>query len=223
VSRTRKIFSVIALVAAWTVVTASSASAADCGPTGTEVTGLSEPQMESSIACLINQQRASYGLQPVAPNGDLREAALSHSNEMIRESYFEHTSPAGLSFMDRIESTGYMQSARSWVVGENLVWGTGPRSTPQAVVTAWMNSPPHRENLLRPTFREIGVAALPGTPENQSDMTGVTVSSEYGYRTFGKSKKAKTKSKAKARARKHKGSKSKARKARAHKHRHHKH
>jgi uncharacterized protein YkwD len=222
VSRTRKIFSVIALVAAWTVVTASSASAADCGPTGTEVTGLSEPQMESSIACLINEQRASYGLQPVAPNGDLREAALSHSSEMISESYFEHTSPAGLTFTDRIESTGYMQSARSWVVGENLVWGTGPRSTPQALVTSWMNSPPHRENLLRPTFREIGIAAVPGTPQSQSDLTGVTVSSEYGYRTFGKAK-SKSKSKSKAKARKHKGSKSKARKARAHKHRHHKH
>ena len=220
-SRTRKIFSVIALLAAWTVVTASSASAADCGPTGTEVTGLSEAQMESSIACLINQERSSYGLPAVSPNGDLRQAALSHSNEMISEGYFEHTSPAGLTFMDRIESTGYMHSARSWVVGENLVWGTGPRSSPEALVTAWMNSPPHRENLLRPNFREIGIAAVPGTPESQSDPTGVTVSSEYGYRTFGKTK---AKNKAKAKAGKHKGSKGKARKARAHKkHRHHKH
>jgi uncharacterized protein YkwD len=219
VSRTRKIFSVIAVVAAWTVVTAASASAADCGPTGTEVSGLSEPQMESSIDCLINQERASYGLQPVAPNGDLRQAALSHSNEMVSQGYFEHTSPAGVTFMDRIESSGYMHKARSWVVGENLVWGTGPRSTPQALVTSWMNSPPHRENLLRPNFREIGIAAVPGTPESQSDLTGVTVSSEYGYRARGK-----TKAKGKAKARKHQQSTAKARKARAHKkHRRHKH
>jgi uncharacterized protein YkwD len=220
VSRTRKILSVIGLVAAWTVVSASSASAADCGPIGTDVTGLSEPQMESSIACLINQERSSYGLRPVASNGDLRRAALSHSNEMISEGYFEHTSPAGLTFMDRIESTGYVRNARSWVVGENLVWGTGPRSTPQALVTAWMSSPPHRQNLLRPNFREIGIAAVPGTPESQSDLTGVTVSSEYGYRNLGK---AKSKSKAKAKARKHQGSKAKARKARAHKHKHRRH
>jgi uncharacterized protein YkwD len=169
--------------------------------------------MESSIACLINQERSSYGLHAVSPNGDLRQAAVSHSNEMISEGYFEHTSPAGLTFENRIESTGYMHSARRWVVGENLVWGTGPRSTPEALVTAWMNSPPHRENLLRPNFREIGIAAVPGTPESQSDSTGVTVSSEYGYRSFRKGK-AKAKNKAKA----------KARKARAHKkHRHHKH
>ena len=103
---------------------------------------------------------------------------------MINQGYFEHTSPAGLTFIDRIEATGYMRGARSWVVGENLVWGTGPLSTPQALVTAWMNSPPHRENLLRPTFREIGIAAVAGTPVSSGDLTGVTVSSEYGYRTF---------------------------------------
>jgi uncharacterized protein YkwD len=207
VSRTRKILSVIALVAAWTVVATSSASAADCGPTDTQVTGLNEAQMESSIDCLINVQRTSYGLQPVTLNADLHQAALSHSNEMINQGYFEHTSPAGLTFMDRIEAAGYMNGARTWVVGENLVWGTGPLSTPQALVTAWMNSPPHRENLLRPTFSEIGIAAVPGTPVSRTDLTGVTVSSEYGYRTFAKAKKGKR-------------SKAKAKKARAHKRRH---
>jgi len=212
VSRPRYILSVIALVAAWTLVATSSASAADCGPTGTQVTGLSQPQMESSIACLINVQRSANGLHTVTPNGDLRQAALGHSNEMISQHYFEHTSPAGVTFEDRIAATGYMRSARSWVVGENLVWGTGPLSTPQAVVTSWMNSPPHRENLLRPSFREIGIAAVAGTPQSRSDLSGVTVSSEYGDRTFDGGK-------AKAASRKHKP---KARKARSHKRKHHK-
>ena len=201
-SRSSKILSLIAVTATWALASSATASAADCGPVDTQVSGLSEAQMESSISCLINDERTSYGLQPVTPNSDLRQAALSHSNEMVDQSYFEHTSPAGLTFMDRIEGTGYMNGARTWTVGENLVWGTGPLSTPQALVTAWMNSPPHRENLLRPTFREIGLAAVDGTPVSSSDLTGVTVSSEYGYRTFG-SKKAK-----------HKGKARKARKAR---------
>jgi uncharacterized protein YkwD len=201
-------------MAAWMLVASAPASAANCGPVNTQITGLNETQMESSITCLINDERSSYGLRPVTGNGDLRQAAVSHSSEMISESYFEHTSPAGLSFIDRIQSTGYMNGARSWTVGENLVWGTGPLSTPQALVTAWMNSPPHRENLLRPAFREIGVAALPGTPVSRNDLTGVTVSSEYGYRTFGANR---------AKARSHKGHKSrKAHKARRlrKKHRH---
>ena len=194
-SRARIILCLIAVAATWTLVSSASASASDCGPVGTEVSGLSQAQMESSITCLINDQRTSNGLSPVASNGDLREAAVSHSNEMINQSYFEHTSPAGLTFIDRIESTGYMNGTRTWTVGENLVWGTGPLSTPQALVTAWMNSPPHRENLLRPAFRELGVAAVAGTPQITPDLTGVTVSSEYGYRTFG-GKKSKGKAKA---------------------------
>jgi len=199
VSRRKNILSVIALVATWALVAGSSASAADCGPVDTQVTGLNEAQMEGSITCLINDERTSHGLQPVTENANLRQAAMSHSSEMISQSYFEHTSPAGVTFMDRIESTGYMRGARSWTVGENLVWGNGPLSTPQALVTAWMNSPPHRENLLRPSFRELGVAALAGTPESKSDLTGVTVSSEYGLRTFdGNHKKSKRKGKGKA-------------------------
>jgi uncharacterized protein YkwD len=177
------------------LVAGSPASAADCGPVNTEVDGLSQATMESSITCLVNDERTSHGLQPVAANGDLRQAALSHSTEMVNQGYFEHTSPAGLTFMDRIESTGYMHGARSWTVGENLVWGSGPLSTPQSLVTAWMNSPPHRENLLRPNFREMGVAAVTGTPVSRLDHLGVTVSSEYGARTFA-AKKPKHKGKA---------------------------
>jgi uncharacterized protein YkwD len=203
VSRKRNIASFIALVATWTLVASAQASASDCGPVNTQVTGLSEPQMESSIACLINDERAANGLAPVSPSSQLREAAMSHSSEMIDLSYFEHTSPAGLTFMNRIEATGYLRGARTWSVGENLVWGTGPLSTPRSLVTAWMNSPPHRENLLRPSYREIGIAALPGTPISDSDLTGVTVSSEYGIRTFAAKTKKKSKGKAHKARKKH--------------------
>jgi uncharacterized protein YkwD len=178
------------------LVTGSPASATTCPNTEVQVTGLSQDAMEGSIACLINEQRVAYGVRPVQPNASLRQAALSHSTEMVRESYFEHTSPAGVTFVSRIEATGYMRGARSWEVGENLVWGNGPLSTPQSLVTSWMNSPPHRENLLRGRFREIGIAAVVGTPLNSSDGSGVTVSSEYGFRSFAKKRRH---SKAKAR------------------------
>jgi uncharacterized protein YkwD len=186
-------------VAVWALVASSSASATGCPNTDTQVTGLNQDQMESSIACLINEQRTSFGLGPVRPNGDLRQAALSHSREMVSQSYFEHTSPAGLTFIDRIEQYGYMNGVRSWVVGENLVWGSQELSSPGALVTAWMNSPPHRENLLRARFNEIGIASVVGTPEDANDYTGVTVSSEYGYRTYSSKKGHASKSKAKAR------------------------
>jgi uncharacterized protein YkwD len=200
VSSARKILTVLALAAGWALIAASSASATSCPNTEVEVSGMGQNQMESSITCLINEERTSRGLGAVQPNGDLRDAALSHSNEMVAQQYFEHTSPQGVTFIDRIESTGYMRGARSWIVGENLVWGTGPLSTPQSLVTAWMNSPPHRENLLKPQFREIGVAAVDGTPEGDLGDPGVTVSSEYGTRA-GVAKKHKSKAHKKLRKR----------------------
>jgi uncharacterized protein YkwD len=189
VSPIRKILVALALVLAWALVSVSSASATDCPNTTSLSPLLSQSQMQTSITCLINEERTSHGLQPVVPNSDLRDAALSHSNDMVAKGYFEHTSPDGITFLDRIAATGYTR-ARSWVVGENLVWGLGTFSTPQSMVTAWMNSPPHRENLLKPVFREIGVAAVPGTPETISNPLGITVSSEYGYRAGKNAKKA---------------------------------
>lgn len=201
-SSARKILTVLALAAGWALIAASSASATSCSNTEVQVTGMSQDQMENSITCLINEERTSFGLGPVQPNGALRNAALSHSDEMVAQQYFEHTSPQGVTFIDRIEATGYMRGARSWIVGENLVWGSGPLSTPQSLVTAWMNSPPHRENLLKPRFNEIGVAAVDGTPETDVGDLGVTVSSEYGFRTgVGKKSRGKAHKARKARKR----------------------
>lgn len=182
----RKILLVIALISAWTLGISSTASASSCQNTGLPATTLSAAQIEDSVGCLLNEERARRGLGPLQTNESLRTAALGHSTEMVSDGYFEHTSPAGLTFIDRIEGTGYMRGTRSWVVGENLIWGTGEFSTPQSMVTSWMQSPPHRENVLRARFDEIGIAAVPGTPEPQSNPAGVTVTSEFGDRIFGK-------------------------------------
>ena len=52
-----------------------------------------------------------------------------------------------------------------------------------------MESPPHRENLLRGRFREIGIAPVRGTPQAVSAADGITVTTEYGYRAARKGKK----------------------------------
>jgi uncharacterized protein YkwD len=190
--RLRRTLATLAAATAAVVGAAPAASAA-CGGAGLPASSLAEPQIEESIICLINDQRAASGLQPVWPNAQLRAAGLVHSNEMVSQGFFAHTSPSGLDFVQRITQAGYTAAAgiKSWVVGENLGWGSGKLSTPAAIVEAWMNSPPHRANVLRARFREVGVAAVKGTPVNASDPNGVTVSSEYGFR----GKKAKKKKK----------------------------
>jgi uncharacterized protein YkwD len=168
---------------------ASPAAAAAC--TGTELPSAvqSDVQLEDTVLCLINEQRASYGRPSVRTNSKLHAAALGHSTDMVSQGFFAHTNPAGVDFIDRITQTGYVAGARSWLVGENLVWGSGVLSTPASLVEGWMQSPPHRANLLRKRFREIGISAVRGTPFEAANPLGITVSSEYGYRGKGKRKK----------------------------------
>jgi uncharacterized protein YkwD len=66
--------------------------------------------------------------------------------------------------------------------GENLAWGYGRAGTPLAVVTGWVNSPAHADNLFRGRFRDIGVAAIAGTPGPVQIPGTITVVNEYGYR-----------------------------------------
>jgi len=47
----------------------------------------------------------------------------------------------------------------TWWYGENLLWSAAPIG-PGAVVGRWLASPPHREELLDPRFRELGISAL---------------------------------------------------------------
>lgn len=78
---------------------------------------------------------------------------------MAQVGYFEHNSADGTSFWKRIQryfgSSGY----RRWSVGENLLWSSGAPSA-QSVVSSWMNSPPHRENLLSRSWRKVGVSVF---------------------------------------------------------------
>jgi uncharacterized protein YkwD len=182
VPRVRLFTAAALLISGSALVSAVPASSSSCAGALAEAQALSAPQLESSVTCLINEERAKAGLRSVRFNGRLRQAALSHSQDMVRRGYFEHTSPSGKTFVDRITAAGYTRRARRWLLGENLVWGRDSESTPQAMVDDWMGSPPHRANLLRARFREIGVAAVRGTPVDSSDLNGITVSSEYGFR-----------------------------------------
>jgi uncharacterized protein YkwD len=177
--RTRTFLGVLVAVAVLGLVPASAAA---CPDETTYAAELSEHQLEESITCLVNDRRNEHGVRPVRENARLRHAAVNHSQAMVSNSFFSHTAPNGSSFIDRIESAGYMRGARLWLVGENLVWGTAELSTPANLVKAWMESPAHRANLLRGRFREIGVGVQRGTPSNASASDGITVSSEYGFR-----------------------------------------
>lgn len=99
---------------------------------------------------ITNQERARAGCAPLRVNPQLVQAAQAHSEDMAFNDFFSHTGSDGSAPWDRIEDTGY-----DWrEAGENIAAGY---TTPQAVMTGWMNSDGHRANILRCSYEEIGV------------------------------------------------------------------
>jgi len=106
--------------------------------------------VELEVIDLINQQRLSAGLAPLAAEMRLVEAAVLHSEDMALHNFFDHTGSDGSSPWDRFAKAGYSMIAGA----ENIAAGYG---TPAAVVTGWMNSSGHRANILNRSVRDIGV------------------------------------------------------------------
>lgn len=110
------------------------------------------PDADSSYAAqivrLVNEERAKAGLSALTVDTGLTAAGNVRAKEIVAS--FSHTRPDGTSFATAIKEQGV--SYRS--VGENIAWG---QKSPEAVVSAWMNSPGHRANILNENFTRIGV------------------------------------------------------------------
>jgi uncharacterized protein YkwD len=131
-----------------------------------------------TLLCLHNQIRANAGLPLLKDNAKLRKAATSHSNDMVAEGYFDHTSLDGDTFVDRILDAGYAKRNGGWTIGENLAWGTGELSTPQAIMNAWMNSAGHKANIVKKAYKEVGISVRLGVPTDAG--VGATVTADFG-------------------------------------------
>ncbi len=109
---------------------------------------------------LTNAERAKQGLGPVKENEALDKAAEMKAQNMFQENYWAHFAPSGKTPWDFILGAGY----KFTYAGENLAKNF--YNSPD-VVTAWMNSPTHRENLLNSKYKDIGVAVVKGTLNGQ--------------------------------------------------------
>ena len=115
----------------------------------------------AAILCVLNVERARHGLPALTRNPLLELSSQRHSQDMALRKYFEHDTPEGVDSHTRINVAGYLQR---WT-GENLYWGTGPKSTPVGAIEGWMKSPGHRANILRPQYTEVGVGIAHAAPK----------------------------------------------------------
>jgi len=105
---------------------------------------------------LTNGERHKIGLPPLVLSPELSDAAQNYSQVLASSGCFEHTCGPVASFADRVTQSGYT----GWTaLGENIAAGY---PTPEAVVAGWMSSPGHRENIMSPTYTEMGIGLVDG-------------------------------------------------------------
>ena len=116
---------------------------------------------EQQLVKYVNQERAKAGLGKLHVSAKLVDSARAHSTDMGALQYFDHDSPSGETWSQRILSHGYTREGyKTWKTGENIAWGSGLYSSPVAIVDSWMNSPMHRAVILAKDFRDVGVGAV---------------------------------------------------------------
>jgi len=111
---------------------------------------------------LLNDYRVSKGLAPLLVSDMLSEAGDRHCSDMGKYNFFDHDTvksdwfAPGASLWDRMAASGYNYNT---YMGENIAAGTS-LSTGLAVFNAWKGSPGHNANMLKSTFKVVGVSRV---------------------------------------------------------------
>jgi uncharacterized protein YkwD len=179
--RPRQLVVVLAALLAAAPASASAAEQACPSANATPATA-TKRQIVRATLCALNRERAHAGLKALRLNRKLSLAARRHARDMAKRNYFSHDSLGGGSFVDRIRRTGYLRGARSWMVGENLAWGSQQNSRPSTIMRLWMNSPGHRANILNASFGEIGIGVAYDAPVRGGGSPAGTYATDFGYR-----------------------------------------
>ena len=156
------------LLAAAAVLAAAAAFVpAQAFPAGSAGSAASMAELQNGVLQQLNVIRRQHGLVPLSVSPELSAAARQHTAEMLSDGYFAHESADGSAFWQRIERFYPHVKSGYWSVAENLLWSGGSIDAKEAL-DLWMASPGHRENILTPEYRQIGISAryatdAPGT------------------------------------------------------------
>ncbi|MGG8410371.1 CAP domain-containing protein [Streptomyces sp. 12297] len=172
------------------IVATPSAAAPTCDATAANQapTAATAARAREAVVCLINVQRTQRGLPQLTVNQALTNAAQQHAVAAVQLKWWgpgqdSHRNPqSGSTPQSRIQAAGYCPNPRSWEFSEITYTGWGGSGTPQAAVNWWMNSSGHRAIILKPTLRELGPWAQPGSADRAgaASPTGGTYVVTFG-------------------------------------------
>jgi uncharacterized protein YkwD len=153
------------IAGAATLLSSLGDSDASAGGRGPVAIANAHSMLEEEVVDLVNEQRAKAGCEPLLEDPQLVASAEAHSTDMAEREYFDHTTPEGVTFRERILTAGFANPG----TGENIARG---QSDARQVMASWMASEGHRANILNCEFSRVGV--------------GVDVDGMYWTQDFGK-------------------------------------
>ena len=115
-----------------------------------------------------NNRRMEHGLAPLELNEKLSKVAHAKAEHMFANNYWAHTAPDGSTPWVFILDEDYEYLVAGENLAKNFDHSTG-------VVTAWMNSPSHKENLLKDDYSDIGFAIVDGVLQNEETTLVVQI------------------------------------------------
>lgn len=104
---------------------------------------------------LTNKEREKRGLNPLNYNEKLAKAAYEKAQDMLSKGYWAHFAPDGTTPWYFILKNGYQYEYAGENLAKNFLFSNN-------VVSAWMQSPSHRENILKKEYTDIGFAVVNG-------------------------------------------------------------
>lgn len=123
----------------------------------------------AGVILYTNNNRVDNGLSPLAENLTLNKIAEERAKDMFAKQYFAHVAPDGGKAETLANSLGYEYIT----IGENIAMGNFDGD--EDLVTSWMNSPGHRENILKNKYTEIGVSEIFGVYEGNKLWMAVQI------------------------------------------------
>jgi len=120
------------------------------------VLGFSSEITSSKVLDQTNQQRIQAGLEPLRYSQILSKSAQAKADHMFANNYWAHNAPDGTTPWDFFKQVDYQYQ----IAGENLAKDFYDTSS---LMSAWMKSPTHRDNIVNPKYKEIGIGVVNGT------------------------------------------------------------
>jgi uncharacterized protein YkwD len=166
------------------MIAPSAAGAQACADAGLVPSSGNLDRVEDAVLCLLNRERTAARRPSLERASKLDRSARFHSAEMVRFHFLGHEAEGRPTLLARVRGYGYFNGASDGLYAENV--GAGPTSngTAGALMEAWMQSPAHRANLLYPSFREVGIAAVPAPADRAffADFPSTVYTTDFGRR-----------------------------------------